>query len=100
MDEGTPQAAVILAGESGEITLDAVRETFDEWRVFEQNGRCWAMRSGSVTAHGPRSLIQPLAWALTPAGLAEQLSLQEWLRRMTPDELEAVWREGFAAVAP
>ena len=100
MDEGTPQAAAIPAGESGEMTLDTVRETFDQWRVFEKNGRCWAMRSGTVTAHGPQSLIQPLVWALTAAGLAEQLSLQEWLRRMPPDELEAVWREGFAAVAP
>jgi hypothetical protein len=100
MDEGAPQAAVIPAGEAGEITLDAVRETFDHWRIFERDGRCWAMRSGTVTADGPRSLIHPLACALTPAGLAEQLSMQEWLRRMPPDELEAVWREGFAAVAP
>ena len=73
-----------------------VRETSGQWRVFEKDGRCWAMRAGTVMADGPQSLIRSFAWALTPAGLAEQLSMQEHLRRMTAAELEAVWRQRLA----
>jgi hypothetical protein len=36
---------------------------------------------------------------MTLVGLAEQLSLQEWLRRMSAAELEAVWLDGLEAVA-
>jgi hypothetical protein len=57
------------------------------------------MRSGTARTEGPRSLIRPVVFAMTLVGLAEQLSLQEWLRRMTAAELEAVWRDGLAAVA-
>jgi hypothetical protein len=46
---------------------------------------------------GPRSLIYPVVGATSLEGLADQLSLQEWLRRMTDEELDAVWREGIAA---
>jgi hypothetical protein len=35
---------------------------------------------------------------MTPDGLGEQLSLQEWFRRMPAAELEAAWRNGLAAV--
>ena len=86
-----------MAVEFGEITADTVRLTFDHWRVFERDGRWWAFRSGEATASGPRSLIQPVVGAMSLEGLAEQLSLQEWLRRMTAGELDAVWREGIAA---
>ena len=97
MDEGAPQAAV-LAGESGEITADMLRATFDHWRIFEKDGRWWAIRAGTATAEGPRSLIHPVVCAMTLEGLAEQLSLQEWLLRMSAAELEAVWRDGFTAI--
>jgi hypothetical protein len=91
--------AVALAGEFGEVTADMLRETFDHWRIFEKDGRWWAMRPGAVEQEGPRSLIRPVVRAATLRDLAEQLSLQEWLRRMTAAELEAVWRDGLAAVA-
>ncbi len=94
-----PQAAV-PAGEFGEITAEMLRVTFDHWRIFEKDGKWWAMRSGAITAGSPQSLLLPLVCAVTAEGLAEQLSLQEWLRRMPAAELEAVWREGLAAVAP
>jgi hypothetical protein len=97
MAEEAPHAG---ADESGGITLETVRETFDHWRVFEKNGRYWAMRAGAVTSEGPQSLIHPLVWAPTAEGLADQLSMQEWLRRMPAAELEAVWREGFEAITP
>ena len=96
--DAAPQSAV-LAGESGEVTAAMLRETFDHWRVFEKDGRWWAMRAGAVAGEGPRSLIRPVVCAMTLRGLAEQLSLQEWLRRMSAAELEAVWRDGLAAVA-
>jgi hypothetical protein len=98
MDEAAPQAAEEPADESGEITADMLRAAFEDWRVFEKNGRWWAMRSGTVAGEGPERLIRPLVFAETLEGLAEQLSVQEWLRKMTAAELEAVWRGGFAAV--
>jgi hypothetical protein len=94
-----PQAAV-PTGWLGEITAGMLRETFDHWRVFEKDGRWWAMRAGSVEEEGPQSLIRPVVRAMTLKGLAEQLSLQEWLRRMPTAELEAVWRIGLAAMTP
>jgi hypothetical protein len=99
-DEAAPQAAAVPADEFGEITAGMLRATFDHWRIFEKEGRWWAMRAGSDAEEGPRSLIHPVVCAVTLGGLAEQLCLQEWLRRMTAAELEAVWRGGFAAVAP
>jgi hypothetical protein len=98
MGKAGSQAAVDAAG-VGEVTADMLRETFDHWRIFEKDGRHWAMRPGAVEQEGPRSLIRPLVCAMTLVGLAEQLSLQEWLRRMTAAELEAVWRDGLEAVA-
>ena len=82
---------------SGAITLDALRATFADWRIFEKNGEWWAMRSGTATSEGPRSLILPLVRASTLEELADHLSVQEWLRRMPAAELEAVWRNGFPA---
>jgi hypothetical protein len=99
MGEAGPQTAT-LAGEFGEITADMLRVTFDQWRIFEKDGRWWAMREGMARTEGPRSLIRPVLCAMTLDGLAEQLSLQEWFRRMPPAELESVWRDGLSAVTP
>jgi hypothetical protein len=101
MGEAASQAAAGLADEFGEITADMLRATFDHWRIFEKDSRrWWATRPGTATTAGPRSLIHPVVCAMTLQGLAEQLSLQEWLRRMTAEELEAVWRDGFTEAAP
>jgi hypothetical protein len=104
MNDAVPEAAslegrlaALLAGEFGEITADSLRTTFDQWRVLERDGKWWAFRGGEVVQAGPRSLIQPVVGASSLERLAEQLSLQEWLRRMTGEELDAVWREGIAA---
>ena len=99
MSEAAPQAAVPV-GDFGEVTVEMLRVTFDHWRIFEKDGRLWAIRAGAATGEGPRSLIRPVVCAMTPEGLGEQLSLQELLRRMSAAELEAVWRDGLAAVAP
>jgi len=77
MNEAAPQAAdlagklALLTGEFGEITADMLRATFDHWRIFEKDGRWWAMVSGAVTGEGPRSLIHPVVCAMTLDGLAE-----------------------------
>ncbi len=97
MEEGGPRIADFV--DSGEITEDSLRETFDHWRIFQSHGRWWAMRAGWATWAGPQSLIRPVVCALTLGGLAEQLSLQEWLRRMAQAELDSVWRDGCPAVA-
>ena len=98
MGEAAPEDAA-LAEVLSKITVEMLQTTFDHWRIFEKEGRWWAMRAGTATEDGPRSLIRPAVFAMTLIGLAEQLSLQEWLRRMTAAELEAVWRDGLAAVA-
>jgi hypothetical protein len=97
MGDAVPEAASF--GGLGEIRAEDVRAAFDHWRIFEMDGRWWALRPGIATTAGPRSLIHPVVCATSLEGLAEQLSLQEWLRRMPAHELEAVWRDGFAAVA-
>lgn len=94
------QAAAALADALSKITVEMLQATFDHWRIFEKDSQWWAMRAGTATEEGPRSLIRPAVFAMTLIGLAEQLSLQEWFRRMTATELEAVWRGGLAAVAP
>jgi hypothetical protein len=99
MGEAAPQAAV-PTDDFGEITAEMLRVTFDHWRIFERDGWWWAMRAGAATGEGPRSLIRPVVCAMTTEGLGEQLSLQEWLRRMSAAELEAVWRDGLGALAP
>jgi hypothetical protein len=96
MGEAAQQGAA-LAGGFGEVTAGMLRATFDHWRIFETDGRWWAFREGIVSGEGPRSLIRVAVCAVTLDGLAEQLCLQEWLRRMSAAELESVWREGFPA---
>jgi hypothetical protein len=96
---GEVQAPVMEREAFGEVTVDMVRATFDHWRVFDENGRWWALRAGMAGGSGPASLIRPVVCAMTLQGLAEQLSLQEWLRRMTAEELAAVWHDGIGAVA-
>jgi hypothetical protein len=85
---------------AAEVTAAMLRETFDHWRIFEKDSRWWAMRAGAITGAGPRSLIRSLVCAMTLRGLGEELCLQEWLRRMSAAELEAVWRNGLGAVVP
>jgi hypothetical protein len=97
--EAAPQAAMVMPDFSG-ITMLVLREVFDQWRIFERDGRLWGMRGGTVTSEGAESLIRPVIEAGSLKEMAERLSLQEWLRRMSPAELEAVWDGGIAAVAP
>ena len=80
------------------VTLVMFQDTFEDWRIFCRNGRYWAMRAGTVTVNGAQSLILPVVWANTLEELGDALSLQEWLRRMTAEELDLVWRYGLDAL--
>lgn len=77
----------------GEITAGMLVETFPEWRVLESRGAWWAVRGGKQEKNGPRSLLALVIDAPDPTALAEKLCLQEWLDGLSPDELEAVWRD-------
>ena len=79
------------------VTADMLSATFDHWRIWVSGGRWFASRPGSTKQSGPESLIQPVVSSGTLYGLADQLSMQEWLRRMSAAELEAVWSGGFDA---
>ena len=77
----------------GEITLEMLRATFPLWRIAGHPVGWWAMRQGTASLDGPRSLIQHVHVAADLTGLAEKLCLQEHLDGLDPQELAAVWRE-------
>jgi hypothetical protein len=111
MSEAMPRAAQKVAGREaaaamdaeldellGSITVEMLRETFDQWTIGETAERLVAIRTGCFVAIGPRSLIRACVMADSAARLAEQLGLQAWLESLSGAELEAVWRSGPAAV--
>jgi hypothetical protein len=105
MGEAAPQAAqgntavtgAGLAGMLGSITVDMLRETFDQWTIGETADRFLAIRAGYFAAFGPRSLIRGCVMAGTATGLAEQLGIQAWLESLSAAELKAVWQSGPTA---
>ena len=82
-----------MAVSPGEITLEMLRATFPVWRIAGHPVGWWAMRQGTASLDGPRSLIQHVHVAPDLTGLAEKLCLQEHLDGLGPRELAAVWRE-------
>lgn len=48
MGEPAPQPATGLADEFGEVTVEMLRATFDHWRIFEKDGRWWAIGAGTA----------------------------------------------------
>ena len=93
-------AAEVVVALSEQLAA-ARRKTFRHWRIYKAGGNWWALRGGETQLFpaGPHSLIRSLLMAVTVVGLGEQLEIQEHLRAMTPDELDAVWREHIAAAA-
>lgn len=77
----------------GEITVQALRETFPQWRIFWQFGKWWALRGGPVVPDGPESLLLRCLTACDLTGLAEKLCVQERLDRLGPQELAAVYQD-------
>ena len=82
-----------MAASPGEITLEMLRATFPLWRIAGHLAGWWAMRQGTASLDGPRSLIQHVHVAADLTGPAEKLCLQEHLDGLGPQELTAVWRE-------
>lgn len=81
------------ANAAGEITVQALRESFPQWRIFWQAGQWWALRGGPVRLDGPESLLLRCITAVDLTGLAEKLCLQERLDRLDPQELAAVYED-------
>jgi hypothetical protein len=81
------------AGVVGEMTVQALRESFSQWRIFWQLGKWWALRGGSVVRDGPESLLLRCLTACDLTGLAEKLCVQERLDRLGPQELAAVYQD-------
>jgi hypothetical protein len=84
---------------AGSTTLEMLQEEFRRWRIFENDGIWRAMRTGTATTEGPRSLIHPALSAPSAEELGGLLDLQEWLLSLTPAQLEATWRAS-ASKAP
>jgi hypothetical protein len=78
---------------AGEITVGMLRATFPQWRILGACGLWWAMRDGLVWLDGRKSLLLRLISAPDTAALAEKLCLQEYLDRLDPQELAAVYRD-------
>ena len=47
-----------MAVSPGEVTLEMLRATFPVWRIAGHPVGWWAMRQGTASLDGPRSLIQ------------------------------------------
>lgn len=75
------------------ITVGMLRATFPEWRIFGDSGSWWAVRGGLVRLEGPQSLLRRVITACDLTALAERLCLQEYLDRLSPEELAAVYRD-------
>jgi hypothetical protein len=76
----------------GEISVDMLRATFPRWRLASCNGIWWALRGGLEPLDGPESLLLRVVSARDLTALAEKLCLQDYLDRLAPDELAAVYR--------
>ncbi len=84
----------------GEITVEMLRQTFPQWRIFPSDGTWWAIRGGVQTWDGPRSLLLRSLTASDLMTLADRLCAQEWLDGLDDDALEAVYRGDEMESAP
>lgn len=82
------------AASLGDITPEALRETFPQWRIFRHaGGTWWAARGGTVKWQGPESLLLRVVTAPDLTALADRLCLQEWLDSLDEAALTAVYRD-------
>jgi hypothetical protein len=77
----------------GEITAGMLRATFPQWHIARNGGTWWAVRGGLARLDGPESLLLRVITARDLGGLAERLCLQDYLDRLSPEELAAVYRD-------
>jgi hypothetical protein len=90
---GTAIGRRLVHDMAGEITVGTLGATFPQWRIFGACGLWWATRDGLVSLDGPKSLLRRLISAPDLTALAEKLCLQEYLDRLDPQELAAVYRD-------
>ena len=76
----------------GEITVEMLRQTFPEWRIFHSGGTWWAIRGGLQTWDGPRSLLLRSLSAPDLVALGDRLCAQAWLQGLDDEELAEVYR--------
>ena len=77
----------------GPLTVEMLRDTFSQWRIFSQFGGWWATREGEYRLTGARSLIRRVLVADSLPVLGDKLCLQEWLDGLDALALDQVWRE-------
>ena len=77
----------------GGITVQGLRESFPQWRIFWQSGKWWALRGGPVRLDGPESLLLRCLTARDLTGLAEKLCLQERLDQLDPQQLATLYQD-------
>jgi hypothetical protein len=90
---GPADSAVGQHAADGEITVQALRMAFPEWRIFQQYGGWWALRGGPVRLDGPESLLLRAVTARGLTAMTEKLCVQDHLDRLDPQELAAVYRD-------
>lgn len=73
------------------ITVDSLRDTFHQWRIFGWDGGWWAVRGGEQWQAGPRSLLMRAHGAGDLAALAGLLHIQAWLDGLDDAALEAAY---------
>jgi hypothetical protein len=84
----------------GEITIEMIRRTFCQWRIFEQSGTWWATRGGPQAWNGPRALLLRIITAPDLMALADRLCTQEWLDGLDDEALEAVYHGNVLESTP
>ena len=84
----------------GEITVEMIRRTFHQWRVFEQDSTWWATRGGLQVWDGPQALLLRVITASDLTALADRLCVQDWLDGLDDEALEAVYRGDALETTP
>ena len=74
------------------LDMATAREAYPDWRAGRGPG-CWSAAHDGVKAHyGPRSLLRSCLSAPHLPQRTEKLGLQQYLDRLTPEELADAWK--------
>ncbi len=74
------------------LDVATVREAYPDWRIAGGPG-CWfAVRDGVGAYYGPKSLLRRCLSAPDLPQQTEKLGLQQYLDRLTPEELADAWK--------
>ena len=74
------------------LDMATVHKAYPDWRIGGGQG-CWfAVRDGVEAHYGPKSLLRRCLCAPDLPQLAGKLGLQQYLDRLTPEELADAWK--------